>query len=168
MIWKLLGTLILLGAGGYVSVTVNRFERRRLWVLDGYIALIHHIKSRIDCYAMPIPDILAGADPALIAACLGEDTPDTSRGTDGCGYLPLAAMIRESSPYLEAESERLLTAFTEELGTAFRAEQVARCEYYLEALTRRRGILADALPARLRVGSTLCMCCAAAATILLW
>ena len=59
--YKLLGTLILLGAGGYVSLAMNRFERRRLSVLDGYLSLIQYIKGQIDCYAMPLTDILARA-----------------------------------------------------------------------------------------------------------
>ena len=168
MIYKLLGTLILLGAGGYVSLAVNRFERRRLSVLDGYISLIQYIKGQIDCYAMPLADILARADPALIAACLGLDVLPLPDPADWEGVTPLPALIRESRLYLEPESERLLTTFTGELGAVYRAEQVARCDYYLEALNHQRGRLAEALPSRLRVGSTICMCCAAAAAILLW
>ena len=171
MIYKLLGSLLLLGAGGYVSLAVHRFERRRLSVLDGYISLISYIKGQIDCYAMPITDILARADPALIAACLGLDAPLSPHRAippDRAEIHPLPTLIRESRLYLEPESERLLATFTGELGAVFRAEQVARCDYYLEALTRQRSKLAEALPARLRVGSTLCMCCAVAAAILLW
>ena len=67
MIWKLLGSLILLFAGGYVSVAITRFERRRLRVLDGYISLIYYVRGQIDCYAMPLDHILASADPAVIA-----------------------------------------------------------------------------------------------------
>ena len=168
MIYKLLGTLLLLGAGGYVSLAVNRFERRRLSVLDGYVSLIQYIKGQIDCYAMPLTDILARADPALIAACLGLDAPRAVQSAPWEEIIPLPTLIHESRLYLEPESERLLTTFTGELGAVFRAEQVARCDYYLEALTRQRSKLAEALPARLRVGSTLCMCCAVAVTILLW
>ena len=69
---------------------------------------------------------------------------------------------------LDVELTDGLTALSGELGAGFRAEQVARCDYYLEALVGQRSKLADALPARLRVGSTICMCCAVAATILLW
>ena len=66
MICKLVGSLILLFAGGYVSVAITRFERRRLRVLDGYISLIYYIKGQIDCYAMPLPAIMASADPAAV------------------------------------------------------------------------------------------------------
>jgi hypothetical protein len=54
--------LDLLFAGGYASIAMNRMEHRRLAVLDGYIALLRYIKGQINCYAMPIGDILAAAE----------------------------------------------------------------------------------------------------------
>lgn len=168
MIYKVIGCIILLGAGGYISVAVTRFERRRLRVLDGYISLIYYIKGQIDCYAMPIADIFARADPVLIATCLGLE-PDTPfyAGIPSDGR-PLSAMVRESRLYLEPESERLLTTFTGELGSTYRTEQVARCDYYIEALTEERKKLNDTLPARLRTCTVLCLCCALGAAVLLW
>lgn len=168
MIYKVIGSIVLLLAGGYISVAVTRFERRRLRVLDGYISLIYYIKGQIDCYAMPLSDILARADPAILAACLGLDlntplpifTPD--------GDPPLPTMVQESRLYLEPESERLLTTFTGELGSSYRTEQVARCDYYITALTEERKKLNDTLPARLRASCALCLCCALGAAILLW
>lgn len=165
MIYKVIGCIVLLIAGGYVSLAVVRFERRRLRVLDGYISLIYYIKGQIDCYAMPLVDILAHADPALIAACLGLESESTLPALPPA---PLPTMVQESRLYLEPESERLLTTFTGELGSALRGEQVARCEYYIQALTEERKKLNDTLPARLRVSCVLCMCCATLAAILLW
>ena len=165
MIYKVIGTVILLLAGGYISAAMTRFERRRLRVLDGYISLIYYIKGQIDCYAMPLADILALADPSVIAACLGLDlTTPLPRPTER----PLAAMVQESRLYLEPESERLLTTLTGELGSTYRAEQVIRCDHYLAALTEERKKLGDTLPARLRATCTLCICCALVAAILLW
>ena len=170
MIYKLIGTLILLLAGGYVSLAVGRFERRRLRVLDGYISLLYYIKGQIDCYAMPLPEILLHADPAMLAACLGLDfgrpLPPLPEGLGG--EPPLPAMVRESRLYLEPESERLLMTFTGELGSTYRAEQVARCDYYIQALGEERRKLFDALPARLRTTATLCLCATVAAAVLLW
>ena len=165
MIYKVIGCIVLLIAGGYVSLAVVRFERRRLRVLDGYISLIYYIKGQIDCYAMPLVDILAHADPALIAACLGLESESTLPALPSA---PLPTMVQESRLYLEPESERLLTTFTGELGSSFRAEQVTRCDYYIQALTRERQKLADTLPARLRTAATLCICCTVAVAVLLW
>ena len=74
MLCKLIGSICLLGAGGYAALTLHRYEQRRMAVLDGYMALLYYIKGEIDCYARPITDILASADPAIIAACLGLPT----------------------------------------------------------------------------------------------
>ena len=168
MIYKLVGSLVLLLAGGYISLAMAHFERRRLRVLDGYISLIYYIKGQIDCYAMPLSDILARADPAVIAACLGLEPTDPLPAPSPDGEPPLPAMVRESRLYLEPESERLLTTLTGELGATYRAEQVARCDYYVAALTEERRKLNDTLPARLRATCTLCICCAIGAAVLLW
>ncbi len=168
MICKLMGCLVLLLAGGYASVSLTRFEHRRLRVLDGYIALIHYMKGQIDCYAMPLSDIFARVDPSVIAACLGLDPDTPIPAFPRTGEHPLPSMVQESRLYLEPESERLLNSFTDELGTAYRAQQVARCEHYLEALTEERKRLYATLPARLRTGSILCLCCALGAAVLLW
>ena len=168
MICKILGSLILLCAGGYVSLVFTRFEHRRLRVLDGYISLIYYMKGQIDCYAMPLSDIMASVDPTVLAACLGldESTPLPPLLTEE--RQPLTAMVRESRLYLEPEAERLLTGFSGELGSTYRAEQVARCDHYLTALTEERRKLGDTLPARLRATCTLCLCCALVAAVLLW
>lgn len=168
MWYKMLGSVILLLAGGYVSVAITRFERRRLRVLDGYLSLLYYVKGQIDCYAMPLSEILHRADPAVIAACLGldSDVPPPLPARDGDP--PLPAMIRESRLYLEPEAERLLTTMTGELGSIYRTEQVARCDYYITALTEERRKLNDTLPARLRTACTLCICCALGAAVMLW
>ena len=135
MVYKIIGSLLLAGAGGYLAMMLSRYERRRLLVLDGYLSLIRCIKGQIDCFSMPLEDILAGIDPSVLSACRGE---------------------------------RLLSSFAGELGRTHRAEQVSRCDYYLSALGEERRRLADALPGRLRTGSTLCITCALAMAVLLW
>ncbi len=171
ILWKLTGGILLFFAGGYLSVSVTRFERRRLSVLDAYLSLLYYIKGQIDCYAMPLGDILAGCDPTLLSACLGLDSPDEARA-----YLPrllaaerpLLALVQESRVYLEAESERLLCAFAQELGRTHRTDQVARCAHYIGLVTEERRRLLESLPTRMRVGATLCLCAAAGVAVILW
>lgn len=172
MIYKALGSLFLLMAGGYLSVSVSRYQRRRLFVLDAYLSLIYHIKGQIDCYAMPLRDILAAVDPGLLAACLGSDDPRTALelvpNLLATPESPLPLLVRESRLYLEPETERLLTAFALELGATHRIDQVARCDHYITVLGEERHRLLETLPTRIRVGSTLCLCAAAGAAVLLW
>ncbi|MBE6586029.1 MAG: hypothetical protein E7645_05825 [Ruminococcaceae bacterium] len=167
MIYKWLGAGLILFMGGYASVCMNRMEHRRLMVLDGYISLLRYIKGQINCYAMPMEDILHTADPYLIAACLGEVRKrDERTNQDGCRSL--SHMIRTSRLYMEPETERLLLNFSSELGQTFREEQVMRCEDYILALGVERNKLADAAPARMRINRALSMSAAMGLAILLW
>ncbi len=170
LLYKWLGTAFLLLAGGYLSVFFNRMERKRLMVLDGYISLIRYIKGQIDCFAMPVEDIMATADPLLLSACMGEGNAHVGYGTqpDMRVWLALPEMIGESHVYLEPESERLLKLFACELGQTYRAEQVMRCDYYIQALGEERRKLADTAPLRVRMNSVLCFCCVMGVAVLLW
>ncbi len=170
--WKLMGSLLLFFAGGYLALSVSRFERRRISVLDGYLSLLYHIKGQIDCYAMPLRDILMGVDPLLLASCLGSDAPDEASALLPAlfesGESPLTGLVRESRAYLVPESERLLLSFARELGGTHRVDQVARCEHYIQLLCEERRRLLESLPARMRVGATLCLCAAAGVAVVLW
>ncbi len=167
MLYKILGVVILLVAGGYVSVGITRVERRRLGVLDSYISLLFYIKGQIGCFAMPMKDILANADPHLLAGCMGY--PRLPRDATVVVDAPaLPDMIRDSRDYLEPETERLLTAFSSELGHTYREEQVARCEHYIEMLGEERARLAEAVPGRIRTNSVMCLCCILGVAVLLW
>ncbi len=167
MIYKIIGTLILLAAGGYVSMGITRVERRRMGVLDSYISLLFYIKGQIGCFAMPIEDILANTDPALLAGCLGY-ARRTREEIYPFTVPTLPELIRDSRVYLEPESERLLTAFSSELGHTYREEQVARCDHYIEALAEERRRLAEVVPGRVRMNSVLCLCCVLGVAVLLW
>ena len=172
MIYKALGSLLLLLAGGYLALSVSRYERRRLLVLDAYLSLIYHIKGQIDCYAMPIRDIFAMLDPVLLAACLGVDDPDVATAWRsqrlGVPESPLPALVEEGRLYLSPEAERLLSSFARELGSTHREDQVARCDHYIAVLGEERHRLVESMTTRIRVGSTLCLCAAAGAAVLLW
>ena len=143
---KLFGSLLLVGAGLYIALLLARYEHRRVGVLDGYLSLLRFIRGQIDCFSMPIGQILATVDPSVLAACRGQDRASAERPA---ASLPL--LLHESRGYLGAESERLLTCFARELGHTHRAEQVGRCDYYLSALEEQRGRLADSLPARMDI-----------------
>ena len=166
---RLVGCILLILAGGYLAVTLSRAERRRIRVLDGFLSLLCYIKGQIDCYAMPVQEILARVDRSVLAACRGFSEEEACRLAHAIAPVDsVPDLVRESKGYLESESERLLMSFSAELGSTFREEQVKRCEYYMEALEEERSKLADAMPSRIRVNSVLCVCGALGLLILLW
>lgn len=169
MLVKIIGCLLLTGSGVYLAVSLTRYERRRLTVLDGYLSLLRTVKGQIDCFARPLSDILAGAHPSVLAACRGQSYPPAGIPPGGKRIIPsLPALISDGHDYLTPESERILTSFADECGNTLRTEQVGLCEYCLEALNEERRRLADALPVRQRTSAALCLCVTAASVILLW
>lgn len=162
--YKIVGACLLLFAGTYSAVHFSRREKKRLRAIDGYISLLFYIKGQIDCYARPIADILRGADRRIIADCIGITDTDTLSGQ----YDEFPVLVEESGDLLEPESRRILQTFSGELGSTFRDEQIKRCDYYIEALTRERERLFEAIPTRTRVCNVLCVTCALIFAVLLW
>ena len=56
--FKIAGALLVLASGTGLAVGAVRYERVRLQVHDALISLIFFIKGRIDCYAMPVEQIM--------------------------------------------------------------------------------------------------------------
>ena len=67
---KLLGALLILSVGVFSAYVSVQYEKKRLTVVDGWIDLILYIRGQIDCYLLPIGDILSGGDRALFEACM--------------------------------------------------------------------------------------------------
>ena len=155
--WKLLGVLLLLGTGVLSSKTLSYYERKRVAILDGWLDLIYHIRTQIDCYLTPVEQIFAEASPALLRACMGDRNVKNPTQLLKCSRL-----------YLNEESANLLEAFGREIGCCYREEQVKRCDYYLSALRNQRDQQSAKLPARLRAHGALCLCGAFGLAILLW
>lgn len=154
---KLLGGLLILAVGGVAAYGTSKYERKRLAVLDGWIDLIVYIRSQIDCYLMPLNEILQCGDRTVLDACMSP-----ANATD------LGAILDASSLYLDGERLRLLKNFVQETGSSYREEQLRRCDYYITALRTQREKIASELPARRRLCVTLCLCVACGTAILLW
>ena len=155
--YKLLGAALIFFCGGLASFITTQKEKKKLSVLDAWLELLLHMRGQIDCYLTPQDSLLRGAPEQALRACMGKGYQDT----------PLSLLAR-SAPYLDAESHRLLSSFIKELGNCYREEQLRRCDYYLQALRATREKIASALPARIKLCSTLCICTSIGTAILLW
>lgn len=157
MLVKLIGSAMILCSALVFAVGHYRFEERRLRTADGFIALLLYIKGQIDCYALPLCDILQGVPLKIYADC-----------NSACGAESVTEMIDNSRIYLDEESERLLEAFASEFGSTFRAEQLRRCDHYVAALRERRGVIFAESQKRRRAGSAIWICSSLGLLILLW
>lgn len=154
---KLIGSLLLIVTGVGLAVTICQYQRRRLRTLDGLSALIYYIKGQVDCYARPLGAILAALPPEICREC------NCPQGADSLEELVAACRV-----YLDEEALRHLEAFAAEFGSAFREEQVKRCDHYVGLLGTHREKLALRAGAESRVGSTLSIFLSLCLVILLW
>lgn len=156
MIFKLAGSIFLCASGGFVSFYIKRFQKNRLLVLDGFVSLIFYIKGQVDCYSMPISEILSGAPRELLERCFWVED------------LGLCEMVDSSRAYLTDEGARLLYCFASEFGSTYRDEQIKRCDYYIEALCEERKNIAQDIPKKSRAYSALAICLSLGLAIMLW
>ena len=154
---KLLGALLVLSVGVFQAFVSVQYEKKRLTVVDGWIDLILYIRGQIDCYLMPLDDILSNGDRALFEACMSP-----SNAAD------LPAILEASGIYLDGEAKHTLESFVREIGTGYRDEQIKRCDFFISSLRVQREKIAAALPIRTRLCATLCICLSLATAILLW
>ena len=154
---KLLGALLILSVGIFSAYLSVQYEKKRLTVVDGWIDLILYIRGQIDCYLLPIGDILLGGDRALFEACMSP-----SNAAD------LPAILDASEIYLDGDAKHTLESFVREIGTGYREEQLKRCDFFIASLRAQRERIATALPGRVRLCATLCICLSLATAILLW
>ena len=126
--------------------------------LDGWIAWIRYVRARVECYAMPVSEILRRADRALLRRCgYRKETPCDS----------MAAFFSACERW-DKEGEAVIAEFAGSFGDAYREEQLRACDYYLACLQRRREVLVGDLPRKKKLNATLCVCGTLGALILLW
>ena len=153
---KLLGVLLLTGSGiggaallcGRASVALSQVE--------GLLGLIRLIRLQVECFAMPISDILSRCDRELLGQC-------GYRGTGNPSDFP---RLLGGCQIVDGTSAELFRAFGEEFGRGYREEQVKACEYTIGLLEERRASLSEKLPVQKKLYSTHCVSGALALMIL--
>ena len=156
-IFKIVGAL-LLGLGGascaYLSCQQASYALRQA---EGWLSLVRFVRTQVDCFSLPLPQILQRIDPSCLRACgyRGEEVPRS-----------LSALL-SSCEICDREVGRIAERFAGDFGKGYREEQLRSCDLYCELLSERRDALAEQLPAKKRVSSTLWISGALATVILL-
>ena len=154
---KLLGSLLILFAGGTGALSIVRMERQRLSVLDAWIELLQFIRSGIDCYLAPLGDLFSAIDLDLFRTCMGRSKTKS-----------FADLLAASRLFLSFDAHRQLSAFFREIGGGNREEQIKRCDYAIGALREIRAKQAEELAPKQKAHGALCICASLAVAILLW
>ena len=154
-----MGVILILGAGAASASLAIRFEKRKIAVLAGWADLIRYIRAQVDCYLLPLPQILARADKTLLEACFCKRPPPDP---------DLTAIYHSSQVYLDTEAKRLLASFVREFGYETREELLRRSDYYMGELCRLREKRLEEFAPRSRVIVAVCMGAAILISIILW
>ncbi|MBQ9086933.1 MAG: hypothetical protein IJY47_07075 [Clostridia bacterium] len=153
---KLLGVLLLTGSGIGGACWLSGRASIALSQVEGLLSLLRLIQLQVECFAMPASSILARCDRKLLRQCgyRGNDIP-----TD---FRDFARQCEIADP----TAAEIFRTFAEEFGRGYREEQARGCEYSSGLLEERRAVLAEQLPMRKKLYSTLCVSGAVALMIL--
>ncbi len=157
LILKIIGSVLILFAGGAGAVSLVRMEQQRLSVLDGWIDLLQFIRSSIDCFLAPMGEIFTKIDPDLFFACMGREKTKN-----------FEELLAASRLFLCGDAHRQLRSFFREIGGGNREDQIKRCDYAIDALRTVRDKQAEELAPKQKAHAAICICAAFAVAILLW
>jgi len=132
-IYKLLGAVGLLIAGMWFYYTHTLFQKKGIKQLDGYIRFITNIKAEIECYMLPITDILSRVSEREFKECGIEDSH---------GIKSIDDMISKAEFFLDDDTINALISFSSEFGVGYIEQQIRSCERCIATLISKRGELA--------------------------
>ena len=144
---KIFGAFLTVFGGIMLSHTLNRrmlVAHRRA---EAWAVLLRQIKNEIECFSLPIKEILKRTDAELLYAC----------GYTGASIPESLFELISSTRWADGETEELVRRFVSEFGMCYRSEQVGRCAYYLSLMEERRRAILSELPSKKRINTTLCI-----------
>jgi len=157
--FKLLGALLLTVTGGCGAWMLGHRDSIRIDRVEAWIALLRLTKNQIDCFSLPVPEILARCEPSLLTRIGWEgETPPPDFG---------AITASDAIGMLSMEGRRIACAFSEEIGKGYRQEQLRTCDYSIGLFSAERDRLLSELPKKRKRDTTLCMAAALGTVILL-
>lgn len=121
---KWIGVLVIAAFAFLGGIWLSAFEQARCRQARAFLALLEYMRRQIECFSLPVPQILQEADASLLAACGVEERPRD-----------FASLLQDCELLLPARYCTLLAEFSAELGTAYRSEQLRACTYYTAQLT---------------------------------
>ena len=141
-------------AGAYL---LNRADSAALSQTEGIISWVRHVHSQIECFSMPLHDVLCRCPEDIYRSCgyQGEDIPGSMEE------------LLKGCEFCDSETAKHLSRFCSDIGKGYRDEQLVLCDYTVSLLEERRRALSEQLPSRKKRNSALCMSGALAVVILL-
>ena len=154
----ILGSVALLLSGIGIAYLLARDAERCVACTRALLALVRFTRNCVSMYSMSASEILKKCEAELL---------------DGCGYpneAPLPASFSElflNCEIPDKESRVAFSDFADGFGTAYRAEEILRCEDCIEKLRKREMYLTSALPSKKKMIYSVSLCSALSLLILL-
>lgn len=148
VIYKVLGAFLWLISGVYVSTEINKLSKARLEQVSAFIELISFVRLNIDCYATPMPDILAECDSKLIERCGGENADKST----------LANFFDSSDIILPKDAKKAVGEFCHTVGKGYKDSEIRMCDSYIIRLEKLREELSAKQPGSEKLSLTMCIC----------
>ena len=107
-LFEWLGLLLLFLCGIATGYVLALFEQRRTRQAEGFLSLLRHVRMQIDCFCLPVPEILARLDRELLTDC---------GAPEGAQNFP--ALLSQTKLWLPDEACALLADFSKDLGSSY-------------------------------------------------
>ena len=154
--FKILGMSMVAVGGGAICYFLCKKEDAALCRATAWGTLVSFIGSQVECFALPIGQVLSRADATLLRDCgyIGKKAPTDLK------YRIKNSVIEDRT--LRAAAEGFCSGF----GRGYIDEQTARCKYYAGIFEERKRKLGAELPTKKKLYATLCISASLAVIIL--
>ena len=157
IVLRLAGAILLAFSGAFAARSINASVSMALSQTEGIIAFIRFARVKIDCFSLPIGEIIALCGKKELSKCGYEKKTPPKNLSEIVGALRVS----------DREAYKIFCAFASEFGRGYRQDQLKACDYYLALLEEHRKSLLISLPSKKKRNGVLCVCASLALAILL-
>lgn len=151
MLYKVFGSALVVASSAWIAFRINAEEDRKLQRIESYIELMNFIMNSIDCFCIPVGDILHDADSELLLRC-GYEKKEKPRSAED--------MLFGGDAFGDEELLQIMQRFWSSVGRSYRNEEVARCRMAIEELKALFSKRRDERTKKKRTVPALCICSA--------
>ena len=153
ILYKIIGSSSILLSAFIFCVQSQKFEREKIKQAESFILLIKFIKKQIDCFCLPLYEIIARADTQILKDCGFRYSKVTNMPPDSS----FEWFIENCCFYIDKEATDLIEKFSSELGRSYRDDQLKSCDYYISGLVEYKEKLIAELPRKRKLRCTMCV-----------
>lgn len=149
IIYKAIGAGCILGSALTLYFEMQRYQTKRIEQLEAFLSLVEYIKNQIECYLLPIDEILLSCDESLLIKCGAEQDAK---------FRDLYELVCAIKIFGDEDAELMIASFSKDFGTQYRREQIKSCDLFCDGLRAEIEKLKDKNIKERKVRLALCLC----------